>query len=453
MNRSVEYREKKRALARTLQEIAAKKGTVSLYKSTSNLFRNRKKSQSQPLDVRGLNQVISIDPKRRIAEVEAMIPYEDLVKETLKLGLLPAVVPQLKTITVGGALVGLGIESSSFRYGLVHETLLEIEALTGTGDVVVCRPDNEYRDLFYALPNSYGTLGLALKIQMQLIPARKYVRLTNSRFNDAQKFFEALETLSAKKRAEPDDSFVDGVIFSNEEMYIVLGEFTDEAPFTSDYTYMSSYYESIRKKEVNYLTASDYIWRWDPDWFWCSKHFGMDKKLLRLLFGKFMLHSATYWKIKRLAATNPVFRWLIRLFEKPSESVIQDILIPAANALPFFDFLQQSIGVVPIWVCPTRGGKRQESYTLCRPVNPSTLYFDFGFWDIVRSDKPKGFLNRQIERKTEELSGFKGLYSDSFYSEEEFWRIYPKGVYSQLKDKYDPARVFKDLYAKCVHCC
>ena len=76
---------------------------------------------------------LRVDPDRMIADVEGMTTYETLVDETLRYGLLPAVVPQLKTITVGGAVSGLGIESSSFKYGLVHETVDEMEILTGEG--------------------------------------------------------------------------------------------------------------------------------------------------------------------------------------------------------------------------------------------------------------------------------------------------------------------------------
>ena len=78
---------------------------------------------------------------------------------------MPAVVPQLKTITLGGAVAGVGIEATSFRHGLVHETVLEIEVLLpATARVVTARRDNEHADLFFGFPNSYGTLGYALRV-------------------------------------------------------------------------------------------------------------------------------------------------------------------------------------------------------------------------------------------------------------------------------------------------
>ena len=454
MIQSAEYEDKKKALVQefqsSIENIAVAKASFSLNKTTSNLFRNRKKDLSKKLDVKNLNQVVSIDPLNRFVEVEAMITYEDLVDETLKYDCLPAVVPQLKTITVGGALVGLGIESSSFRYGLVHETILEIEILTGEGKVLLCRPDNEHRDLFFAFPNSYGTLGYALKIKLKLIPAKKFVRLTHLRFSDPAVYFDKLSAICKDRRALPHDSYIDGVIFSENEMYITLGEFTDEAPFLSNYTYMDAYYQSLQKKKTDFLTTYDYIWRWDADWFWCSKHFGMNHRILRLLFGKFMLHSKVYWKIKHLVGTNRFMNWIVRLFEKPSESVIQDILIPIQNALSFYEFMRQSIQITPIWICPFQFYRPDTRYLLCPHLDPSTLYLDFGFWDMVPSDKPKGFFNRLIERKTEELQGFKSLYSDSFFTEDEFWRIYSKSSFANIKQKYDPQSVFKDLYDKCV---
>ena len=57
---------------------------------------------------------------------------------------MPLVVPQLKTITLGGAVTGLGIESTSFRHGLPHESVREMDVLTGDGRRGHRPPDNEH---------------------------------------------------------------------------------------------------------------------------------------------------------------------------------------------------------------------------------------------------------------------------------------------------------------------
>src|ERR1700749_1692894 len=79
---------------------------VRLAKPTSNLFRDRAKLGTPGLDVSGLTNVISIDRDARTADVAGMCTYENLVAATLPYGLSPLVVPQLKTITLGGAVAG-----------------------------------------------------------------------------------------------------------------------------------------------------------------------------------------------------------------------------------------------------------------------------------------------------------------------------------------------------------
>src|SRR3954451_5528757 len=166
---------------------------VRLGKTSSNLFRGRRRTPAVRLGVEGLDRVMAIDPVARTADVGGMTTYEDLVDATLAHGLMPLVVPQLKTITLGGAVSGLGIEAASFRNGLPHESVVEMEVLTGDGRVVLARPDNEHRDLFAGFPNSYGTLGYALRLKIELEPVHPYVELRHLRFTDREACFAAME--------------------------------------------------------------------------------------------------------------------------------------------------------------------------------------------------------------------------------------------------------------------
>src|SRR3989338_8731820 len=184
------YEEKKQRLTESLR--APGDGGVRLGKDTSNLFRDRREARTKRLDVREFNNVLRVDREAGLVEVEGMTPYAKLVAECLRHGVMPAVVPQLKSITIGGATTGCGIESSSFKYGLVHETVREREILLADGTTVVCRPDNEQRDLFYGFPNSYGTLGYALRLKALVVPVKKFVRLTHVRHADPGEFFSDL---------------------------------------------------------------------------------------------------------------------------------------------------------------------------------------------------------------------------------------------------------------------
>ena len=97
---------------------------VRLAKPTANLFRFREPTGAPGLDVSQFGSVLRVDPDAAVADVGGMTTYEHLVAATLPHGLMPTVVPQLKTITLGGAVAGLGIEATSFRSGLPHESLL-----------------------------------------------------------------------------------------------------------------------------------------------------------------------------------------------------------------------------------------------------------------------------------------------------------------------------------------
>ncbi len=283
------HEDKKRALSRQMKETA---GEVRLRKETSNLFRERVEQSATRLHVSDFNQVIDVDATTNTVDVEGMTSYEKLAAATFAHGVLPAVVPQLKAITIGGAVAGLGIEASSFRYGLAHETVQEIEVLLADGDVVTCTPDNEHSDLFFALPNSYGTLGYALRVKAKTVPAKPYVALTHTRHSDPQSYFHNLEALCGQNI-----DYIDGVVFAPSELYLTVGRFADSAPYTSDYTYLNIYYRSIRERHEDYLTTLDYIWRWDTDWFWCSRVMFAQNPIVRRLLGKERLNSTFYKKV------------------------------------------------------------------------------------------------------------------------------------------------------------
>ena len=167
-------------------------GPAGLAKHSSNLFRERAGGPRRRLDVSAFREVLEVDAAEGWVDAEGMVTYEDLVRGCLAKGVMPAVVPQLKTITLGGAMAGVGIEASSHRYGLVHDTALELEVLLGDGSLVLATPDNEHADLFHGFPNSYGTLGYALRVKAKAVPVKPYVRLEHLPFKDAGAFFASI---------------------------------------------------------------------------------------------------------------------------------------------------------------------------------------------------------------------------------------------------------------------
>jgi FAD/FMN-containing dehydrogenase len=383
--------------------------------------------------------------------VQGMTTYEDLVAATLPYGLMPLVVPQLRTITLGGAVTGLGIESSSFRNGMPHESVLEMEVMTGDGRVVVARPDNEHRPLYYGFPNSYGTLGYALRLMIELEPVQPYVELQHRRFVTASDLFAEMEEACTVGQ-EAGVDFVDATLFSRGELYLTTGTFVPTASDVSDYTGTDIYYRSLQRRTTDHLTTHDYLWRWDTDWFWCSRAFGAQKPWLRRLWPKDRLRSDTYWRVVALDRRYQLSRRYDRVRGRPRrEAIVQDIEVPIDWAPQFHDFFVREIGIAPVWACPLRQRAAGEIWDLYS-LDPSKLYVNFGFWSSVPllDGAADGTYNRLIERKVDELDGRKSLYSTAFYEEDHFRELYGGETYELLKKTYDPDNRLLDLYDKCV---
>jgi FAD/FMN-containing dehydrogenase len=420
---------------------------VRLGKRTSNLFRTRAASTAPRLDVSGFSGVLSVDPTARTADVLGMTTYEHLVDAVLPYGLMPLVVPQLKTITLGGAVSGVGIESSSFRNGTPHESVVEMDILTGDGRVVSCSK-SENPDLFYGFPNSYGTLGYALRLRIELEPVSPYVSLRHVRCGSTAEAAEVISRVCLSREAD----FVDGTWFSPTEVYVTLGTWSQSVPAVSDYTGMDIYYRSIQSKESDALTVRDYLWRWDTDWFWCSRAFGVQNPKYRRWIPRKYLRSDNYWKLVAFEKKHRwKTRWELRKGELPREDVVQDVEVPVDRLAEFMEVFARDVGMEPVWFCPLRQRDPDAVWDLYR-FDPGTLYVNIGFWGTtpLKPGQTDGDHNRLIERLVDDLGGRKSLYSTSFYEPEHFWELYNGPAYDVLKKTYDPDGRLLDLYAKTV---
>ncbi len=425
---------------------------VRLAKPTSNLFRARAKTRTKGLDTSGLTDVIAVDPAARTADVAGMCTYEDLVAATLPYGLSPLVVPQLKTITLGGAVTGLGIESASFRNGLPHESVLEMDILTGTGDIVRASED-ENLDLFRAFPNSYGTLGYSVRLKIELEAVKPFVSLRHLRFHSVPDLIDAMDRIIETGGLHGDRvDYLDGVVFSADESYLCLGIQTSTPGPVSDYTGSDIYYRSIQHPEGEIhdrLTIHDYLWRWDTDWFWCSRAFGAQNPRIRRWWPRRYRRSSFYWKLigydQRFDIADRIEK---RNGRPPRERVVQDVEVPIGRTVEFLHWFLDTVPIEPIWLCPLR--LRDDRSWSLYPIRPNHTYVNVGFWSSVPVGPEDGHTNKLIERKVSELDGHKSLYSDAYYAEDEFDALYGGEIYRTVKKTYDPDSRFLDLYAKAV---
>jgi FAD/FMN-containing dehydrogenase len=431
-------------------------------KTTSFLYRPRHQQRTKLNNLGKFNTVLEINAEDKIAHVGGMTTFYDLAKESLKKGLLPAVTPELRGITVGGAIAGMAIESSSFKYGLLHNNITEMEIFTGKGEMLTCTRDNEHSDLFYGMPNSYATLGYAISAKIKLIPASPFVKLEHTKFNDPETLFRELEKScrEIKKYA-----FIDATIFSPNQMVMTTAQFVNHAPFTSNYKQKGVYYKSLQINNEDYLKIWDYIWRWDVDSFWSTQtHDGKPTTLqqpwFRNLLGEIVLRTDRLTMLGKIAQEfhENIMKFIHALTpsehqtEDYYESIIQDIGIPIENCADFVKWLDKNIGIYPIWVCPLLDPCSEKKYPLWN-FSEGKLACDIGIFGS-RSSKTKhekGFFNRQLESETGKQKGKKSLYSQSFFKQDDFEEHYYGGdAYNKLKEKYDPDNRFPTLYEKCV---
>ncbi len=421
-------------------------GRIRLQKTTiSNLFRygGHRAADAKTLSLQDFNHVLDVDPVQRTLDVEGLATYQSVVARCLPLGLLPTVTPELKHITVGGATVGIGIESSGHRHGFVHDGLLEADVLLPHGEIVTCRADNEHADLFRALPNSYGTLGYILRARIRLTPAKRYVRLDNIRYADIDSYLDALEAASGGEEHD----FVEGLFYSDSEQYLTLGRYVDETPYVDGIYGSHIFYKELRAREQMYLTTEDYIFRFDPDWFWNIPD-APAYMLFRRLAPKRLRNSGFY---QRYVKQKHRLRALLRIPpDRSKEQLIQDWEVPWPHAKAFTHFVLANVDIQgQPWVAlPIRSLGSPTLY----PLRADTLYFNVGCYCFADRPRPDidYYYTRLLDEKCFELGGIKMLYSSTFVSEPEFDRIYNGDVYRELKRKYDPEGLRPTLYEKAV---
>src|SRR3989344_1944465 len=176
-----------RSVQEQMKSFYARKQKVKIYHGTTNSTRAQTFEKGACIDVSTLDHVVNINIEEQYVLAEPNVPMDQLVEETLRHGLIPPVVPEFPGITVGGAVQGGAEESSSFKYGLVHDCCLEYEMILGNGEKIIASPEIN-PDLFWGTAASYGSLGIITLIKLRLIPAKNFVQLT---YHTVKSFQEA----------------------------------------------------------------------------------------------------------------------------------------------------------------------------------------------------------------------------------------------------------------------
>lgn len=412
-----------------IKEYYSRKVPFRVYHGSTNSTRVLTFRRSEMVDTSNLDRVLYVDIDKRIALVEPNVPMDKLLSTTLEYGLMPPVVTEFPGITVGGAIQGGAIESGSFRWGAFSQTINKAEMIQGNGTKLTASPD-ENADLFYGMAGSYGSLGLLTAAEVRLIPAKKFVTITHIPVNS---FEQALEL--TQKYAKTSYDFVECGMFRKDCGSVVIGSLSDKVEgelLRFSRAHDPWYYMYIEKNAIagkvitNTVPLKDYIFRFDRGAFWAAQLAFQQSGIPFNGFTRFILDP--------LLRTRKLYQ-AVQDSAAAQRYICQDIVVPANSLVPFMDFIDKEFAMYPTGFCAVKTEPR--SPLQFNSIQNTDLVFNVGVYGL-RVEPYEKFIeaNKLIETKTQELGGRKWFYAHSYYSEKEFWQIYDKRWYENIRKKY-----------------
>lgn len=392
-----------------------------------------------------LIDIIDIDEKKQTVRVEPLASMGQITAMLNPLGWTLPVLPELDDLTVGGLIMGVGIETSSHKHGLFQHCCLEYEVVLADGSVVTCS-ETDNPDLFYAIPWSYGTLGFLVSAVIKIVPAKKYVKME---YYPAHSKEQMINRFEQETKRESGNEFVECLVYSEESGVIMTGNQTDDAepdkinPF--GYFWKPWFFKHVegflrRGSAVEYIPLRHYYHRHSRSLFWEIQDiipFG-NNPIFRYLFG---------WtvppKISLLKLTQG--ETIKKMYEE--HQVIQDMLIPLDTLGEALDVFHKELQLYPLWLCPFM------LYNLPGMIHPQGKKDEF-YVDIGAYGAPKvnGFeaipTTRNLEKHVRKVNGFQMLYADTYLTEEEFRDMFDHSLYDKMRKQLDCEKAFPEVYGK-----
>lgn len=430
------HKEKVARIIEDLKNNDQKKRVSFIKKTVSHQVpkQNQTKDNLYKIDVSDLTEIIEIDVNNLVCIAEPGVTFSNLLKATLKHGLIPLVVPELKDITIGGAVAGCSVQSTSYKFGGFHDTCLEYEILTSDGRVIVANSKDKNNDIFQMVHGTFGTIGFVSKLKFKLIAVKPFVKMEYETFLTLESYSNAIREHYNKT----DIDFMDGIVFSPKKFVLCLGTFVDEALYTNSYDWNKIYWKSVEKLKTDYMKIDDYLFRYDAGCHWVGRNYGLENPLIRFFLGKFFLPSTRMLKLAKKVSF---------IFKNMKPDIIVDIFTPFSKWKKFWKFYLTKFNYFPVWVVPY---SIKKVYPWVNPDHlknvSDKLYIDLAIYGM----KEKGDENhyKLMEKELLTLPGFKTLISHNSFSKKEFWKIWNQKNWEKIKEKTDSDKIFGDLYKK-----
>lgn len=191
---------------------------VRRYAQTQSLDIEDRAAERALFDHQNMDQILGLDTDLDTVKVEPGVCVGQLVDFLLAHNAQLWVTPELKEQTIAALVEGVVVGSHSHVDGFVSDTVAAYELITASGQVLRVEPDGEHRDLFRAIPMSFGSLGVLTAIELRIKPAPTHVRVVYKPFHDRDAFVrEYRRLLVSSNRAWG----LEAIVFSPDQAVIV----------------------------------------------------------------------------------------------------------------------------------------------------------------------------------------------------------------------------------------
>ncbi|KAM0016078.1 putative delta(24)-sterol reductase [Helianthus debilis subsp. tardiflorus] len=441
-----------------------------------------KRARRFEVDLSAFSNILEIDQERMIIKCEPLVNMGQITKATVPMNLALAVVPELDDLTVGGLINGSGLEGSSHIYGLFADTVMAYEIILADGRVVRATKDNEYSDLFYAIPWSQGTLGLLTCAEIKLVHIKEYIKLSykpvkGDNLKDLTKgYIDSFAREFGDDNNDDDEQnvveFVETLIYNPHEAVCMTGNFASREEVMSNgnsmkinrigwwfkpWFYQHAQTALMRGEFVEYIPTREYYHRHTRSYFWEVKLLlpFADQWWFRFLLGWMMPPKISLLKATQFEAVRNYYHDM---------HVLQDLLVPLHKVSDALEWAHQEMEVYPIWLCPHRLYKHPYK-TMVYPepgfeqerrrgdTAYAQMYTDIGLYyapgPVLRGEAFDGSRAvSQMEHWLIENHGFETQYAVSELSEKDFWRMFDGQLYEKCRRKYGCVGNFMSVYYK-----
>lgn len=198
------------------------------------------------VDLGGLARVHPGTGREVVADAGAS--WRRVTESALARGLTPAVLPDYLGLSVGGTLSVGGLGGASHRHGAQTDAVVELEVVTGRGEIVRCSPERD-RDLFDAVRAGSGQCGVITRATVGLVTAARSARRRKLYYRDVTAFLADQRTVVEQERFD----HVEGRVLREEgawlyrldaTSYYLLPSDVDEDALLADLSFEASLTET-----------------------------------------------------------------------------------------------------------------------------------------------------------------------------------------------------------------